>query len=192
MLHLRPVLLPCHAESSFALKAATAVPEAPATVGSVQASTVEEAEALDCGSVVETLLCCTVAQRTTHIPGLVMPPEKISMSSSCDHAAGPQDSLFVQTQDQAHSIESAVITACAQSMVYTVQFLLNTTHAVLLDEVLCTESMNCQRYVAVQASFAWCSLRCSPKRRSFLTGRTSLIMSPRQVSSVQCCTPAQA
>ena len=61
MLHLSPVLLPCHAESSFALKAATAVPEAPAIAGSVQASTVDEAEALDCGVIVETLLCCTVA-----------------------------------------------------------------------------------------------------------------------------------
>ncbi len=61
VLHRSPVLLPCHAESSFALKAATAVPEAPAIAGSVQASTVEEAEALDCGVIVETLLCCTVA-----------------------------------------------------------------------------------------------------------------------------------
>lgn len=60
VLDLSPVLLPCHAESLFALKAATAVPEAPATVGSVQASTEEEAEALDCGCIVETLLCCTV------------------------------------------------------------------------------------------------------------------------------------
>jgi hypothetical protein len=80
-------------------------------------------------------------QRTTYIPGLVTSSENMSMSSPCDQAAGPQDSLFVQTQDQAHSIESAVITACAQNTVYTLQFLSNTTHAVLLDKVLCKHEL---------------------------------------------------
>ena len=76
VLDLSLVLLLCHAELSFALNA-TAVPEAPATVGSVQASTVEEAEALDCGCIVETLLCCTVACFT-----LATAADKLATSST--------------------------------------------------------------------------------------------------------------
>lgn len=89
------------------------------------------------------------------------------------HVAGIEDSLFVQTKYEAHSIDSAVVFACAQGTVYTLQFLLNTKYAVLLDKVLCTESMNCQQYVAGLASLTWCSLRCSPERTWFQTGSDS-------------------
>jgi len=84
---------------------------------------------------------CTDLDVSGQHTAVVTSSENISMSSSCDQAAGPQDSLFVQTQDQAHSIESAVITACAQNTVYTLQFLFNTTPAVLLDKFLCAVSM---------------------------------------------------
>ena len=64
-------------------------------------------------------------QRTTYIPGLEISSPKKSESASRDHDAGTHDSLFVQTEDQAHSTESAVVTAqhaCAmhaQGTVYT-------------------------------------------------------------------------
>ncbi len=73
------------------------------------------------------------------------------MSTPCDHAAGTEDSLFVQTQHPAHNTESAgvtacaqgtvhtlrsEVTACAQGTVHTLQFLPTTKYVVLLDEWL--------------------------------------------------------